>query len=157
MLAGRRRRSGISSSLRCVARLQLLLIPLCRFCSRCWWFSYTPRSPPFISCAPCVTVQGGTHSVAVDALVAERASLDSSHRLMDELSSVAGSVMSSLRSQRGVMKSAHKKVLDVSSVLGLSNTVMRLIERRTVADRMLVYGGMVFIMLLLALVWWLTR
>jgi Golgi SNAP receptor complex protein 2 len=87
-----------------------------------------------------------------DALLAERSSLASSHAMLDEFTAVAGSVLGSLRTQRGVLKSAHRKILNVASTLGLSNSVMRIIERRTTADKILVYGGMVLITLLLLVV-----
>ncbi len=99
---------------------------------------------------------GGAHAIAVDALVSERNSIESSHRMMNEIGSAAESIMTSLRSQRGMLKSAHKKVLDVSSLLGVSSTLLRVIERRTLGDRVLVYGGMVLIVLLICLIYWFT-
>ncbi|XP_027557519.1 Golgi SNAP receptor complex member 2 isoform X3 [Neopelma chrysocephalum] len=36
----------------------------------------------------------------------------------------------------------HKKILDVANMLGLSNTVMRLIEKRAFQDKFLMLGGM---------------
>lgn len=62
--------------------------------------------------------------------------------------------MGSLKTQRSTLKSAHRKVLDVASSLGLSSNLMRLIERRTTADKILVYGGMVLVTLLVALIYW---
>ncbi|MGH0173230.1 UNVERIFIED_CONTAM: hypothetical protein FKN15_010655 [Acipenser sinensis] len=37
----------------------------------------------------------------------------------------------------------HKKMLDVANMLGLSNTVMRLIEKRAFQDKFIMIGGMV--------------
>lgn len=93
----------------------------------------------------------------MDAFLQERASLTASHSMMDDVAAAAASAMGALRGQRGVLKGVHKRVLDMSSVLGASNAVMRLIERRTIGDKVIVYGGSVFIILLLVLVWWLTR
>ena len=36
----------------------------------------------------------------------------------------------------------HKKMLDVANMLGLSNTVMRIIERRATQDKFIMIGGM---------------
>lgn len=36
----------------------------------------------------------------------------------------------------------HKKMLDVANMLGLSNTVMRLIEKRATQDKFIMIGGM---------------
>ncbi|KAK7940564.1 hypothetical protein WMY93_003890 [Mugilogobius chulae] len=39
-------------------------------------------------------------------------------------------------------RGTHKKMLDVANMLGLSNTVMRLIERRATQDKFIMIGGM---------------
>ena len=62
-----------------------------------------------------------------------------------------------MREQRAVLKGAHRRVLDVGASLGLSSTLMRVIERRTTGDRIIVYGGMASVLLLLGLVVWFTR
>lgn len=96
--------------------------------------------------------------MAVDALLQERASIASSSTMVDEYTSLADNVLGSLRGQRGVLKSAHKKVLDVATRLGVSTNIMRLIERRTMADKAIVYGGMVLVTLILIfLLGWLPR
>jgi hypothetical protein len=46
-------------------------------------------------------------------------------------------------------QSAHKKLLDVGNTLGLSRSVMRMIENRQNLDKMIVYGGMLFTLLFL--------
>lgn len=43
----------------------------------------------------------------------------------------------------GSTQGTHKKILDVANMLGLSNTVMRLIERRATQDKFIMIGGMV--------------
>ncbi len=42
-----------------------------------------------------------------------------------------------------MLKGIRKKMLDVASMLGMSNTVMRLIERRSEGDKYILIGGMV--------------
>jgi Golgi SNAP receptor complex protein 2 len=94
-------------------------------------------------------------SVAVNAFVQERASLLGSHAAMDGVAAAAAGVMGALREQRGVLKSAHKRVLDIASSLGVSNSIVRIIERRTVGDKILVYGGSLLIaLLMLVLFFW---
>lgn len=105
---------------------------------------------------PLFLVQG-VRAVAVDALLSERSSIASSHTLIDEYTELADNVLGSLRAQRGVMKSAHKKVLDVATTLGISTTLMRVIERRTTGDKILVYGGALVVLMILGIVIWLTR
>jgi Golgi SNAP receptor complex protein 2 len=93
-------------------------------------------------------------SVAVDSFLRERTSLTSSHAMLDEVSAAAENVMGALQGQRTTLKVAHKRVLDIASSLGVSNSLMKIIERRTVGDKVLVYGGSAFISLLLLAVWW---
>jgi hypothetical protein len=47
-------------------------------------------------------------------------------------------------------QAAHKKVLDVANTLGLSNSLIRIIERREGMDKLIVYGGMFLTLCLLA-------
>ena len=58
-----------------------------------------------------------------------------------------------LREQRSTLKGAHRKILDIANTLGLSNTVMRLIERRTYQDRFILYGGMITTCLIMFILW----
>ncbi|XP_061872726.1 Golgi SNAP receptor complex member 2-like isoform X2 [Colius striatus] len=46
----------------------------------------------------------------------------------------------------------HKKILDVANMLGLSNTVMRLIEKRAFQDKYFMMGGMVVTCVIMFLV-----
>lgn len=56
------------------------------------------------------------------------------------------------------MQGTHKKMLDVANMLGLSNTVMRLIERRATQDKFIMIGGMlltcVFMFLVIRYLGW---
>ena len=101
---------------------------------------------------------GGGGGGAVDSLLSERASATQSSQMLDEYLAAAGGVLGALRAQRTTFKGAHKRVLDVAASLGLSSSFMRVIERRTTADAILVYGGMALICLLVGLVLlWLKR
>ncbi|KAM8989084.1 Golgi SNAP receptor complex member 2 isoform 3-T3 [Guaruba guarouba] len=46
----------------------------------------------------------------------------------------------------------HKKILDVANMLGLSNTVMRLIEKRAFQDKYFMIGGMILTCVIMLLV-----
>lgn len=74
--------------------------------------------------------------------------------MIEETLSVADAVRQSLRGQHATLKSARRKVLDLTSSLGLSNNLMRVIERRTLADKMLVYGGGSLLLVVITLLWW---
>ncbi|KAL1790896.1 Golgi SNAP receptor complex member 2 isoform X3, partial [Sigmodon hispidus] len=45
------------------------------------------------------------------------------------------SILQGLRAQRLTLKGTQKKILDIANMLGLSNTVMRLIEKRAFQDK----------------------
>ena len=62
---------------------------------------------------------------------------------MDDLLNHGQTILETLRDQRGMMKGIRKKMLDVASMLGMSNTVMRLIERRSETDKYVLFGGMI--------------
>ena len=99
----------------------------------------------------------GAQSIAVNALLAERASANNSSVMLDEFNDLAGQVLGALRGQRTVMKSAHRRVLDVAASLGVSSSLMRMIERRTTGDKIVVYGGMVVVVGVIVLAWWWTK
>ena len=53
------------------------------------------------------------------------------------------------------LQSAQRKALDVLNSLGLSDSLLRIIDRRQRMDKWLTYGGMIFICLLMGgLLWW---
>ena len=54
-------------------------------------------------------------------------------------------------------QSAQRKALDVLNSIGLSDSVLRMIDRRQQWDKWLTYGGMAATLLLLALLWWWMR
>ena len=100
----------------------------------------------------------GAQAVAVDVLLEERRSLSNANYMVDEISAVAGSLIGNLQEQGSTMKAAHRKVLDLRSSLGLSNSLMRMIQRRTLGDTIIVYGGIAVILVLVGLIfWWLKR
>ena len=82
-------------------------------------------------------------SILIDRALQHHASLERSHRGVDDLLAHGGTILESLRDQRSTLKGIQKKVLDVAQTLGMSSTVMRLIERRQDGDKWILLGGMV--------------
>ena len=72
---------------------------------------------------------------------------------MDHLIGHGSSILTNLKDQRLTLKNAHKKILDIANTLGLSNTVMRFIERRTTQDKYILYIGMIFTCVIMFLAW----
>uniref|UniRef100_A0A8C9UZJ8 Golgi SNAP receptor complex member 2 n=1 Tax=Scleropages formosus TaxID=113540 RepID=A0A8C9UZJ8_SCLFO len=88
------------------------------------------------------TTNDADTSIPIDETLQFNSSLHNAHRGMDELLGSGSSILDGLRDQRGTLKGTHKKMLDVANMLGLSNTVMRLIEKRAFQDKFIMIGGM---------------
>ena len=85
---------------------------------------------------------GDSHSISIDALAKETRDLNGAHAQLDQLTGNASAVLGALNEQRSSLKGIQRKVLDMASTLGVSNSVIRTIESRQFWDKMLVYGGM---------------
>uniref|UniRef100_H2YWG3 Golgi SNAP receptor complex member 2 n=2 Tax=Ciona savignyi TaxID=51511 RepID=H2YWG3_CIOSA len=88
-----------------------------------------------------------------DAQINHHTSLMNSHKGIDDLISHGSSVIENLRSQRGTLKGVKTRMLNIANTLGLSNTVMRLIEKRTTQDKLVLFGGMLATSLVMFLLW----
>lgn len=77
-----------------------------------------------------------------------------SKQVAEEAYQTGLSVLSSMAQQRDVLKSAHRKVLDVLNTIGMSDSVLRIAERRIAVDKLIAYGGMVVITLVLGILYY---
>ena len=92
---------------------------------------------------------GGDNASEMQQLTEEAESLANSRGMMNELLDVGQANLSSLVGQRQRMRWVNRKMLDMGNKLGLSNSTMRMIERRDATDAYLVFGGMVVTMLVI--------
>lgn len=92
-------------------------------------------------------------SIAIDAALQVNDRLQNSHNGMDNLLGMGGATLANLRDQREMLRNARRRLMGVASTLGLSNTVMRLVERRAVGDRYLLFGGMIATVIVMYLMW----
>ncbi|XGW22243.1 hypothetical protein V3C99_004896 [Haemonchus contortus] len=69
--------------------------------------------------------------------------LSSSNRQVDDLISQGVAVLESLRSQHMSLRGVRRKILDIGSALGLSNTTLQMIDRRVREDWMIFLVGCV--------------
>jgi len=92
-------------------------------------------------------------SITIDGALQHNASLQSASHGMDEMLNTGSNILLNLRDQRGTLKTVQRKVLDMMTTLGLSNTVMRLIDRRTHQDKFVLFGGMILTCIIMFLVW----
>jgi len=101
-----------------------------------------------------VTRRQGASVVSIDGLYQEADSLRRSNRAADEIREMGSSILSSLGHQNDTLKSAQRKMLDIANTLNLSRSVMRIIERKHTTDKLLVYGGMIFILVFMFVLWY---
>ncbi|ESO83159.1 hypothetical protein LOTGIDRAFT_222883 [Lottia gigantea] len=99
------------------------------------------------------TTNDADTSIMIDASLQHHTSLQNANRGMDDLIGSGTGVLQNLREQRFTLKGVHKKVLDIANTLGLSNTVMRMIEKRTSQDRIILFAGMIITCIVMYLVW----
>ena len=88
-----------------------------------------------------------------DAEAGAKMSLQRSGGMVDDLLAHGASVLGALGEQQERLKGAQHKMLDLLNSIGVSASLLRVIDRRQRMDAMLVYGGMVFTVLLLLFVW----
>mmetsp|Transcript_35776 Transcript_35776/g.80388 ORF Transcript_35776/g.80388 Transcript_35776/m.80388 type:complete len:210 (-) Transcript_35776:27-656(-) len=82
-------------------------------------------------------------------LAEEADSLASSHGMMNDLLASGQSSLSSLVNQRQKMRWINRQVLNIGNKLGLSQSTIRMIERRDTTDAYLVFGGMITTLLVI--------
>ncbi|KHJ93232.1 vesicle transport v-SNARE protein [Oesophagostomum dentatum] len=69
--------------------------------------------------------------------------LNSSNRQVDDLISQGVAVLESLRSQHMNLRGVRRKIMDIGSALGLSNTTLQMIDRRVREDWLIFLVGCV--------------
>ncbi|KAI3443388.1 hypothetical protein Pfo_000053 [Paulownia fortunei] len=101
---------------------------------------------------------GDSHVLRIfDDEAQARESVRRSSRLLEDAFATGVAILSTYSGQRDRLKSAQRKALDVLNTLGLSNSLLRLIERRNRVDRWIKYAGMVFTIIIIITFWRLTR
>lgn len=96
-------------------------------------------------------------NVGDDYMRNENDKLLNAHRNIDELLSSGGNIIGSLRDQRNVLTGVRRRMGDLANTLGLSSSIMGLIEKRIYSDKMLLFGGIIiftlFILLFMYYLW----
>lgn len=83
--------------------------------------------------------------------------VQNSKRLVEDSLQAGMSILTNMTGQRERLKAAQRKALDVLNTLGLSDSLLRLIERRQRLDSWIVYGGMLLVLFLMVALWWWLR
>ncbi|KAG2547104.1 membrin-11-like [Panicum virgatum] len=81
----------------------------------------------------------------------------SSSRMLEEAYDTGVAILHKYADQRDRLKSAQRKALDVLNTVGLSNSVLKLIERRHRVDKWIAYAGMIITIVVMIAFWRLTH
>ncbi|KAK3747309.1 hypothetical protein QZH41_016944 [Actinostola sp. cb2023] len=76
------------------------------------------------------TNNSGETSIMIDHALQHNTGLQNANRGMDDMISSGSSILTGLREQRNMLKGTQKRILDIANTLGLSSTIMRLIDKR---------------------------
>jgi len=87
-------------------------------------------------------------------LHSQTSSFQRSIALVEQMKDVGSSVLGMLSSQKETIQGARRRVLDIGLMLGVSQSTIRMIERRNIIDRAIVYGGMLLVSMLLLYFFW---
>nr|ACO10315.1 Golgi SNAP receptor complex member 2 [Caligus rogercresseyi] len=91
-------------------------------------------------------------SILIDQALQHQEGPIRSNTGLDDLLGQGQAMLENLRDQKGMIKGFQRKLMDISSTLGMSSTVMRVIERRTEGDKYIFFGGMALTSLIVFLV-----
>merc|ERR1711991_533876 len=59
------------------------------------------------------------------------------------------------RRQRALLEQVQERMVDAGHTMGLSQSMIGVIRRRDFVDRLITFGGMVVVLVIVALIWWL--
>ncbi|GLJ31027.1 hypothetical protein SUGI_0620650 [Cryptomeria japonica] len=80
-------------------------------------------------------------------------SAQNSSSMLDEAYSTGIAVLSKYAEQRDRLKQAQRKALDIINTVGLSNSMLKIIERRHQMDKWIIYIGMFLTVVIIVIVW----
>jgi len=90
----------------------------------------------------------------VDSLNDERKSINKSKQQLDDIMGMGDAIMESLRGQRSRLEGSSSRLESMAATLGISNSLVKTIQRTEWLDAKLVYAGMAITTLLLLGLWW---
>lgn len=96
---------------------------------------------------------GGAGDSEMQHLAEESQSLEQSSRMVMDLMAQGQHSLGSLQDQRGRLRGIKRVVFDIGNRLGVSQSTMKIIERRDITDAYFVAAGMVVTCLVIYFVW----
>uniref|UniRef100_A0A8D8YDT4 Golgi SNAP receptor complex member 2 n=1 Tax=Cacopsylla melanoneura TaxID=428564 RepID=A0A8D8YDT4_9HEMI len=91
-------------------------------------------------------------TILIDHNLQHQQSLINVNNRTDELLNAGMSMLNNIREQGMSMKSTQMRIRNIANTLGLSNTTMRLIEKRVQQDKYILLGGMAVTMVIIVVV-----
>ena len=87
--------------------------------------------------------QSNDTKIALEYALEHHNSLQNADQNLGQMLYTGSATLDQLKNQRGSLKGVRKQMLDISNTLGLSSTVMRMIDKRGTQDKWIVYGEMI--------------
>ena len=96
-------------------------------------------------------------NVNIDLEMAEAASLDRSSNMLNTYIAQGQETLNELLEQKDRLKNIQRKVFDIMNYLGISQSIIKAVEKRDFTDKWIVFIGMVVVSLFLLVLWWFRR
>jgi hypothetical protein len=90
-------------------------------------------------------------------LLTESRSLNSSHNMMDAIVDQSKAVLDNIVGQNTTLKNARGKLYDLINNAGMGQTLANSINSRERADALILYGCMIFTVVIFFLLWWFVK
>ena len=87
--------------------------------------------------------QSNDTKIALEYALEHHNSLQNADQNLGQMLYTGSATLDQLKNQRGSLKGVRKRMLDIGNTLGLSSTVMRMIDKRGTQDKWIVYGEMI--------------
>mmetsp|Transcript_23981 Transcript_23981/g.61525 ORF Transcript_23981/g.61525 Transcript_23981/m.61525 type:complete len:89 (-) Transcript_23981:9-275(-) len=84
-------------------------------------------------------------------------SIGNSKRVLEEAFTTGAAILTNMAGQRERLKATQRKMRGVLSSVGVSESLLKAIDRRQRWDAIIVYGGMLLVLLVFGLAWWFLR
>lgn len=96
---------------------------------------------------------GSYNNADFDVENAESQSLENSTKMVNEYLHTGRETLNELMNQKERLKAVQAKAYDILNLLGLSGSLIKAIEKRENQDKLLVFAGMFFILLLIGFIY----
>jgi len=93
-------------------------------------------------------------TVMLDHNYQMNSSLNNSKAMVTSYIQVGRGLLTEFRRQRALLDGVHQALVGAGNTMGLSRSMMSIIERREFVDRLLAFSGMALISLILLAIWW---